>query len=463
MLLSIATRHQPATDLGFLLAKHPDRLQTFDLAFGAAHVFYPRADADYCEAALLVDVDPVALVRGRGDGSGPLSQYVNDRPYVASSFLSVALSRVFGTALNGDSKSRPELAASAIALDAQVPVLRCRAGEDMIRRCFEPLGYAVDVARLPLDEQFPEWGESDYYRLGLSGTVRLSDLLRHLYVLLPALDGDKHYYVGDDEVDKLVDKAAAWLPAHPEREWIALRYLKRRRSLARAALARLIDVDEDDDEEKEVAREETEARIEKPLSLNDQRMAAVIAALRAAGATSVLDLGCGEGRLLGRLLDDTRFARIVGADVSPLVLERAAERLKFDRLAPTKRARIELIHGSLTYRDARFAGFDAACAIEVIEHIDAPRLDAFERVLFEHARPQTIVLTTPNVEYNAKFDTLPAGKLRHPDHRFEWTRAEFRAWAEGAAARHGYRVEFLPVGEEDPTLGAPTQMGVFTR
>jgi 3' terminal RNA ribose 2'-O-methyltransferase Hen1 len=463
MLLSIATRHPPATDLGFLLAKHPDRLQTFDLAFGEAHVFYPHADADYCEAALLVEVDPIALVRGRGDGGGPLSQYVNDRPYVASSFLSVALSRVFGTALNGDSKSRPELAASAIALDAQVPVLRCRAGEDMIRRCFEPLGYAVDVERLSLDAQFPEWGESDYYRLKLSGTVRLSELLRHLYVLLPALDGDKHYYVGDDEVDKLVDKAAAWLPAHPEREWIALRYLKKRRSLARAALARLIDVDEDDVESAEIAREESEARIERPLSLNDQRMNAVVAALRAAGATSVLDLGCGEGRLLGRLLDDARFARIVGADVSPLVLERAAERLKLDRLAPLKRARIELVHGSLTYRDTRFAGFDAACAIEVIEHIDASRLDAFERVLFEHAQPRTIVLTTPNVEYNAKFETLPAGRMRHPDHRFEWTRAEFRAWAEGAAARHGYRVEFLPVGEEDAALGPPTQMGVFTR
>jgi 3' terminal RNA ribose 2'-O-methyltransferase Hen1 len=463
MLLTIATRHEPATDIGFLLAKHPDRLQTFELPFGVAHVFYPEANAERCEAALMLDIDPIALVRGRGDGAGPLSQYVNDRPYVASSFLSVALSRVLGTALNGDSKSRPELAASAIPLEARIAVLRCRAGEDMIRRCFEPLGYAVEVERLPLDPHFPEWGESDYYRIALAGTVRLSELLRHLYVLLPALDGDKHYYVGDDEVDKLVEKSAAWLPAHPEREWIAHRYLKRRRSLARAALARLIDVDEEDIDEKDAAREEVEARIERPLSLNDQRLAAVVDALRACGATSVLDLGCGEGRLVGRLLDDRQFARIVGADVSPVVLERAVDRLRFDRMAPAKRARVELVHGSLTYRDARFAGFDAACAIEVIEHIDPPRLDAFERVLFEHAQPRTIVITTPNVEYNAKFETLPAGKMRHPDHRFEWTRAEFHAWAEAAAARHGYHVVFVPIGEVDPALGAPTQMGVFTR
>lgn len=463
MLLSIATRHQPATDLGYLLAKHPDRLQRFDLAFGHAHVFYPSADDDYCQAALVVDVDPVALVRGRGQTDGPLSQYVNDRPYVASSFLSVALSRVFGTALNGDSKARPELAAKALPLEAELPVLRCRAGEDMIRRCFEPLGYAVDVARLPLDTQFPEWGESDYYRLRLAGTVRLSELLRHLYVLLPALDGDKHYYVGDDEVDKLVAKAAEWLPSHPERDWIAHRYFKRQRSLARAALARLIDVDEDDVEEAETVREEAEAGIERPLSLNDQRLGAVMAALRAAGAASVLDLGCGEGRLVGRLLDDARFTRVVGADVSPIVLERAADRLKLDRMPPLKRQRVELLHGSLTYRDARFAGFDAACAIEVIEHIDPPRLDAFARVLFEHAQPRTVVITTPNVEYNVLFETLPAGRMRHPDHRFEWTRAQFRAWAEAAAARYGYRVEFLGVGEENAQLGAPTQMGVFTR
>ena len=464
MLLQVTTTHRPATDLGYLFAKHPDRCQRFELPFGAAHVFYPEAGEERCTIALLVDVDPVALVRGKGSGGeGPLAQYVNDRPYVASSFLGVALARVFGSAMSGASKGRPELAAQPIPLEARVPVLRSHGGMEAIARCFEPLGYRIEVEPLPLDARFPEWGGGPYCALRLAHTIPLSDLLKHLYVLLPAIDGDKHYFVGDDEVEKLVNKAGDWLSTHPEREWIAMRYLKRRRPLVRAALARLLDADEDDVETAEIVREAAEERLERPLSLNDQRIGAVLAALRQAGARSVVDLGCGEGRLIAALLKDRQFTRILGVDVSLRVLEMAAERLALDRLPPLQRERISLMHGALTYRDRRFEGFDAACAIEVIEHLDLPRIAAFERVLFEFARPGTVIVTTPNVEYNARFEALQAGGMRHPDHRFEWTRAQFEAWATGVAARHGYDVRFLPVGIEDATLGAPTQMGVFRR
>lgn len=255
MLLTIATTFEPATDLGYLLAKHPQRCQRFDLSFGAAHVWYPQADAARCEAALWVDVDPVDLVRGKGDAEGALSQYVNDRPYAASSFLSVAIARVYASALGGDCKGRPELAAQALPLIAEVPVLRSRGGPDWVRRCFEPLGYQVDLAALPLDAGFPEWGDSAYVRLRLAATLRLQTLLQHLYVLLAAIDGDRHHYVGDDEVDKLVAKAGEWLPGHPERDWIVSRYLKRRRSLVRAALAKLTETDESELDEAEAARE----------------------------------------------------------------------------------------------------------------------------------------------------------------------------------------------------------------
>ena len=107
--------------------------------------------------------------------------------------------------------------------------------------------------------------------------------------------------------------------------------------------------------------------------------------------------------------------------------------------------------------------FDAAAVIEVIEHLDAPRLAAFERVVFDFARPATVVITTPNADYNPLFPTLPAGQMRHRDHRFEWTRAEFARWAEGIASRFGYSVRIQPVGPEDAALGAPTQMGIFSR
>jgi 3' terminal RNA ribose 2'-O-methyltransferase Hen1 len=463
MQLLISTTHQPATDLGYLVSKNPDRHQTFDLAFGTAHVFYPEATPERCSVALVIDVDPVGLVRGRGDADGPLTQYVNDRPYTASSFLAVAIAQVLSSGMAGSSKARAELAASAIELEAEVPVVRCRAGAAKVRACFEPLGYQVEVEPLPLDETFLEWGESHYFHLRLRGTLRLSTLLQHLYLLLPALDGDKHYYVGSDEVQKLLAKGGDWLAAHPERDWILANYLKRQRSLVREALGQLLTEPEEEVEASDREKDAGEQQLERSLSLNDRRMATVEDVLLRSGAATVLDVGCGEGRLLGRLLEHRQFRNILGMDVSAVSLERVAERLKLDRLAPMQRARIELQQGSLTYRDARMAGFDAACAIEVIEHIDATRLTAFERTLFEHAKPQTVIVTTPNVEYNVRFPNLAAGTLRHRDHRFEWSRAEFQAWAEGVCERHGYTVEFLPIGDVDPKLGPPTQMGVFSR
>jgi 3' terminal RNA ribose 2'-O-methyltransferase Hen1 len=468
MLLTISTTHEPATDLGYLLHKNPARAQSVDLSFGRAHVVYPEADAHRCTAALLLDVDPVGLVRGRrgpeGDG-GLLAQYVNDRPYAASSFLSVAIAQAFGTAMAGRSKERPELAAKPIPLEARLTAVPCRGGEELLRRLFEPLDYAIEAVPHALDPTFPEWGESRYYTVTLTAEKRLSELLAHIYVLVPVLDGEKHYWVGDAEVEKLVRVGEGWLAAHPERELIARRYLKHRHSLVRDAIARLVTEEEGTQEaaSDEAAGNAEEERLERPVSLNEQRLATVLGALRASGATSVVDLGCGEGRLLRELLGDRSFQRIVGMDVSYRALEIAASRLHLDRLPPLQRQRIELIHGSLMYRDQRLSGFDAASAVEVIEHLDPPRLAAFERVLFEYARPGTIVLTTPNAEYNVRWPTLPAGNFRHRDHRFEWTRVEFQAWATSVADRFGYAVRFAPVGPVDPEVGSPTQMGLFTR
>lgn len=466
MLLTISTTHSPATDLGYLLVKNPARTQTFGLSFGDAHVFYPEVSEERCTAALLLEVDPVGLVRGRkgpaGEG-GALEQYVNDRPYVASSFLSVAISNVFGTALSGRSKERPELAATPLPLEARLPVVPCRGGEELLRRLFEPLGYAVEAKHLPLDETHPDWGESSYFDVTLRHTVRLADLLSHLYVLVPVLDRDKHYWIGEEEVEKLLRHGSGWLAAHPEREPITQRYLRNRKSLVRDALARLAEEDTPDPEAAEEVAEAQEEAIERRISLNTQRLEAVVAALRERGARRVLDLGCGEGRLIQLLLKDRAFEEIAGLDVSYRALEVARDRLHLDRLPPAQQERLKLFHGALTYRDRRLEGYDAAAVVEVIEHLDPPRLAAFERVLFEFARPGAVVLTTPNREYNVRWESLPAGKFRHRDHRFEWTRAELQAWANGVAERFGYRVEFRPVGPEDPEVGSPTQMALFTR
>jgi 3' terminal RNA ribose 2'-O-methyltransferase Hen1 len=465
MLLAIRTTYRPATDLGYLLHKNPARVQTFELSVGVARVFYPEATEASCTAVLEVDIDPIALVRGhRGSSEGGLlDQYVNDRPYAASSFLAGAIAQVYRSALNGHSDERADLAQTPIPLTATVVALPSRRGESLLEQLFGPLGYSVEAVRQPMDPARPDLGESPYYTVTLSGTVRLQDLLSHLYVLIPVLDDDKHYWVGKDEIDKLLKRGEGWLAAHPARDLITDRYLRRQRHLTREALARLTADETLDPDSEEVQQATEEATVEAPLRLNEERIATVVSVLKSVGAARVIDLGCGEGQLVQVLLKDPQFTLVTGVDVSVRSLEIAARRLRLKEMHETMRPRVQLLHGSLVYRDVRLTGYDAAAVVEVIEHLDPSRLASFERVVFESARPSTIVVTTPNREYNVRFPSLPAEKMRHRDHRFEWTRAQFQDWATRTAAANGYATRFLPVGRDDPEVGSPTQMAVFSR
>ncbi|MGW5260722.1 3' terminal RNA ribose 2'-O-methyltransferase Hen1 [Microbispora sp. NPDC004025] len=538
MILTISTTLRPATDLGFLLHKHPDRVQEFERSFGTARVFYPEAGEDRCTAALLLEVDPVRLARSRGSSSPDFSlgQYVNDRPYAASSLLASALADVFRTARTGRCASRQDLADGPIPLEIALPALPCRGGADLAHRLFGPLGWEVDAAPVPLDPGFPEWGESRYVRLALRGNVRLADALNHLYVLLPVLDDAKHYWLAGDEVDKLVRAGEGWLAGHPDKGLITRRYLGRRWALTRTAFARLAELGDDVEEsldppvEEEHAAEGDTAEEHVPVGgaeeeraavgdsapqlavvdgavrksvretvrepgaqapgdavprpdggptagdgpdpgdgagaarvpLNTLRREAVVAALEELGARTVLDLGCGSGQLLSALLDRPAFAKVAGMDVSARALALAKRRLRAERMPDAKRARLELFQGSLTYTDARLAGYDAAVLMEVVEHVDPPRLPALERVVFGTARPAHVIVTTPNVEHNVRYELL-TGARRHPDHRFEWSRAEFARWVAGVCETYGYAADLRPVGEDDPEVGPPTQMAVLSR
>ncbi|MFD5256437.1 3' terminal RNA ribose 2'-O-methyltransferase Hen1 [Streptomyces bobili] len=473
-ITTTGTRERPATDLGFLLHKHPEKSQAFSTSYGKAHVLYPEADAERCTAALLLEVDAVALVRrgkGKGRGGAPdaaLAQYVNDRPYAASSLLAVALSAVFSSAMRGVCTAKPELPSQARPLRIEVPALPARGGPDLVRALFEPLGWTVSAEPVPLDTEFPAWGDSRYVRLVLeSETLTLAEALRHLYVLLPVLDDAKHYWVAPDEVDKLLRAGDGWLPGHPEQKLITSRFLSRRWSLTRQAmerleLVRLAETDDSVVEEIDNAVEAEAETEEKPTPLAVQRRDAIMAALGESGAARVLDLGCGQGQLVQALLKDPRFTEIVGVDVSMRALTIASRRLKLDRMGERQASRVTLFQGSLAYTDSRLKGYDAAVLSEVIEHLDLPRLPALEYAVFGSARPRTVLVTTPNVEYNVRWETLPAGHVRHGDHRFEWTRAQFRTWATEVAGRHGYEVDFVPVGPDDPEVGPPTQMAVFS-
>lgn len=477
LLLTITYKGEEAENLGYLLYKNPNRHQVFELNHGMAYVFYPEVSREKTTAALLLDINPLDLTRRREGGNGEgLFDYVNDRPYVASSFLSVAIAKVFGTAMTGKSKEYPELASSPIPLEAKMVMLPCVGDISLINRLFEPLGYNVEIEEYLSDENFPEWGESKYVSVTIRGEVRLCDLLNQIYVLIPVFDRKKHYWMAEDEVNKLIKHGGDWLKTHPERNLIMTRYFNRKSRFFSMALKRLMeDVESEDitaDKEvediietngKEHIIEPEDKACEKHISLNQQRLDAIVAVLKDANVTSVIDLGCGEGKLLALLMKDKSFKRLAGTDVSLSSLQRAKDKLKLGKLPEEQEERLQLFQSSLTYRDKRFEGYDAGCIVEVVEHLDASRLKAFERVVFEFARPNMVIITTPNREYNNRYKNLINDGMRHSDHRFEWTRAEFLTWAKEVAKMFGYTVEFMEIGEYDDEYGMPTQMGVFRK
>ena len=458
MLLTISTTHRPASDLSFLLHKHPAKVQQVEISAGVSHIFYPEVSEERCTIALLLDIDTVGLVRGKGGPAGNefvLQQYVNDRPYVASSFMSAAIIKAFSTAMNGKCKEKPELVDVPMPFDVELAVLPVSGGEELLRQLFGPLGYQLECERHLVDPAFPEWGESRYFsvRLAHPGVV-LQELLSHLYVLIPVCDNDKHYWVGSQEVGKLLEKGKEWLQKHPMRELIAARYLKHRTSLVNEALEVLLQGEEEEDKPTEVE--------EKKVRIHDQRLMAVRDEVLKSGAKTVVDLGCGEGKLLTLLLAERKVEKILGMDVSSRSLEIARDKLKLERMPPAQQKRIELIQGALTYRDRRLEGYDAAAMVEVIEHLDESRLAAMEQVIFRYARPGLVLVTTPNKEYNVLFENFEEGKMRHSDHRFEWTRSEFQEWGNRIGGSFGYAVEYRPVGEEDAKAGSISQMAIFT-
>lgn len=468
MLLTLKTSRYPATELGYLLHKNPAKSHAFDLPVGKAYVFFPETDPDNCCVALLIDVDPIALVKrkkGRSDDSFMLGQYVNDRPYVASSFLSLAIARVFSQSLKGKCKEKPELLSEPWPFEVCIAALpsQSKTGKDLIKNLLEPLGYQLTINEYPLNEKNPDWGTAQTYTVTLKKTCFLKDLLSHLYVLIPVLDNQKHYWVTEDEIEKLLKHGEGWLSNHPSKDLIVSRYLKRQRDLTDEALTRLREEEGQQIDIIEQVHANAEEKLERGLSLHLQRMQAVLNVLKEHQVNSVVDLGCGEGILMKTLLADSSFSHILGVDVSYKQLERAKQKLNLDRLPPLQRKRIDLIQGSLNYTDKRIQGFDAATLIEVIEHLDISRLTTLEYVVFGDTKPKLVTITTPNAEYNVKFEELPAGTFRHKDHRFEWTRKEFQTWAEKIANRYGYSVSFQAIGPVDEYLGGPTQMGVFTK
>ena len=449
MLLTITYKGKNTQDLGYLLYKNPARPQYVDLSMGKAYIFYPKVSDEETTIALMVQLDPLDLAKGKdGTNDRGLFAYVNDRPYVASSFMSNAINRALGTAMTGRCDSRPELAEEQIDLTAKIYMLPVRGDKTFINEVFEPLGYEVSYDTFPVDAQYPGWGECDCVNLTLHCSKRVSELLNQLYILIPVFDLQRHYYVNETDIDGLVKHGEGWLSDHPLCERIVRRYFKMARSYAKEALQKL-----------GIYEDKTETE-DKPLPLDVLRLQAVRDEIISSGARTCIDIGCGEGKLIKLLLEAPDLKHIAGADVVAGEVKKAAERIGYDRLPERQKEKVTLFQGSLMYQDDRFKGYDCMSVVEVMEHIEPERLPMLEKVVFSWARPATVIFTTPDKTYNTNYD-LEEDELRHEDHRFEWDRETFEEWTQHVCEEYGYTVSIKGIGGKDGEDISPTQMGVF--
>lgn len=480
MFISIEAAGERANELSYLLHKHPDKLQSFVLSTGTAHVFYPRYEEQVCKVVLVQELDTEALAKGAkkrraSSAVEDIRNYVNDRPYAANSITAQALTRVFSSAVNANATTRPELQEREWQLTIEIAALSPTTGPEVIHKLFAPLGWRIELDNIALNDANPQWGGSEYYNVTLKGSATLSQALRQVAALIPVIDDSKHYWVGEDEPAKLLRLGAGWLEEHPERKLVLRNSLAHQRELIQsyeelartsAATTGLAERAAGGSQLATSANGSIRGAQELPVapisaSLWQERHEAVLGALEALGAHTVADVGCGEGKFLQRLVAQPRYSRILGSDVSAKSLERAALKINLTELSDDQRQRISLIHSSLNYRDDRLKGFEAIVLMEVIEHLETEWLEKLVQNTFGAAAPRAVIVTTPNQEYNSLYPSLSAGTMRHPDHRFEWTRAEFRSWAESVGENYGYVVDFQGIGPEDEEAGTATQMAIF--
>ncbi len=442
MILNFNVKGENADKISFLLHKSPNKLHQFSLGFGSAYVFYSKYERNDVSFSLLVDIDPIDLVRGKNKNSQGIFDYVNDRPYATSSFLCSAIAQVFSTALSGRSKEYEHLVKEEMEFKVEVVSLKVKTNLIMLNKIFDPLGYELEIKSHLLDEKIFGEEESNYVDLILKNKLTLQSVLQHLYVLIPVFDNNKHYFVNNDEVEKLLSKGGDWIDVHPEKDFITSRYLN----------SKFIDAKKLESLFSKEQNKMIEER--KKNSLNSQRLSQVTDVIESLNIKSLVDLGCGEGKLIKELLNNTSVEKILGVDISINVLKKAARKLKYD----TVKDKIELVQSSAVYYDERFTEYEAICLIEVIEHIDEQKLYLLKENVFNLVKPKYVIITTPNVEYNTVYEL---DGYRHSDHRFEWSRSEFRLWCEEICNQYNYDVEYFSIGEEMETVGNSTQMGVF--
>jgi 3' terminal RNA ribose 2'-O-methyltransferase Hen1 len=468
MLLTITCRGENATDIGYVLRKRPGRLLRFDRNKNTIGVlmYWPRVEDDLCQFAMQLDIDPLDMSPRRPGAiaASNLFDYVNDRPYATSRLMGSAIAWFLREALYD--RPLPEGAPDDVRervfdLEARIFAFEERG---LAKDAFEALGYETDVTPHVLDDEHPSWGLSPYADVRVRKNETVTELLQHLHVMLSALPKPSKNESATKEVaERLLRVSGTWLADHPMRNKLVWRYLSYDRALASDVMDKLAcTTSEDTASDGATSDDATDAEPKaKHVPLHTQVLDTVSAIIRESGCTSVLDAGCGDGKLVRLLLGIEQVERIGAADVSATSLRRLQSKLT-ERRRTAMPDNLDVFQASVTMSDDRLRGYDAICAIEVVEHIDPRRIRDLERVVFEESGASLIVVTTPNREYNRVYG-IPSDLLRHPDHRFEWTRDEFARWVTHVCETYGYTSDMRGVGEVDEAAGQPTLVATFRK
>lgn len=441
MLMTITCKGSDAQDLSWLLHKRPDRFQAFNLPYGTAYVFFPEYSDNKCIVTLLLDVESSGLndICKAKDGE---FQYVNPRQYLSGSLLSGAITKVFASAIKGVCEEKPELVDKVFNYEMEITSFSCRLNPDYIEKLFLPLGYEIDFTKP--SGQYSEIAQQ-FGNLKLIARTTLQKLLSQLFILLPVFDRQLHFWIGESQLEKFIRHSTGWLENHPEKSFIINEYFWPASELKYRVLEYFNAIPSAD---------------EKAPGLNALRQEEIINSLIRHDATSILDLGCGNGSLLELLAQEKRFSKIAGMDIAARNIDEARKKL----CSPGRRlCEAEYVFvGSLTYKDKRISNYDALVLSEVIEHFELERMVLVMKNIFEHAKPRLFIMTTPNKAYNIEY-LLKYDEIRHPDHRHEFNEEEFTSFCQKFASQYNYELEMSSIGEKLPELGAPTLMGIFKK
>lgn len=445
MQLTIQASGDNVKAISYLLSKNPSNLYERNHKGHLVRLFYSKFTETELEVTIFVTPDPIELIKNNSN-SYDITHYINDREFAVSSIFCSFIRSALGTALNGQPKEEHiKWVDHPFPFTFEFGPVVSTLTDEKLMNLFEPIGYEVTINRPEIEYSIPIKTKSSARYISIKGMKTLQEGLRHLFVLIPVIDNYKHYFIDEKEIEKLERYGEGWLEQHPLRDLIY------RQALRFKEIYSLVENSSKDEKKIEPV---------KKVRLNELRYEKIVNTVSEMKPRSVVDFGSGEGKLSVQLGFVEGITEILAVEPSESASLKALER--FNKVKNKEKfVNPELLWGSLFYYDERLKDKDVIILCEVIEHIDESRLPKAMDTLLHDYQPGALIITTPNRDYNELYDMEE--HLRHNDHRFEWTRAEFRQWCTERNHGNDYELLFDGIGEEHASQGFPTQMCVFKR